>query len=282
MSTLNITAKDVNELRQMTGAGIMDCKKALTEANGDVQAAIDYLRKKGAKVAELRAGRESNEGVVVAITSADGKEGVVMQLSCETDFVAKNDDFVKFAKEIAEHALTLKFDSKDALLASEMNGSTIEAQLQGKVAAIGEIINIGTYYRLTGECVVPYIHMGYKMGVLVALNQPKNEGVEAVGRDVAMQIAAMAPVSVDEKNVPQDVIDREIEIGKDQARAEGKPEAMIEKIAQGKLQKFYKENTLLHQAFVKDQNKSVAQVLKEVSADLTVTAFKRVTLGSQS
>lgn len=282
MSTINITAKDVNELRQLTGAGIMDCKKALMEANGDVQAAIDYLRKKGAKVAELRAGRESNEGVVVAITSDDSKEGVVVQLGCETDFVAKNEDFVNFAKDIANHALAHKFSSKEELLASVMNGSSIQDQVQGKVAAIGEVIGIGAYYYMTGEAVISYIHMGYKMGVLVALNQPITDAIRSVGRDIAMQIAAMAPVSIDETSVPAEISERELAIGREQAIAEGKPEAMIDKIAQGKLQKFYKESTLLHQAFVKDGNKSVAQVLKEVDANLTVTAFKRVTLGAQS
>ena len=239
MSTAQISAKDVNELRQLTGAGIMDCKKALTEANGDIQAAIDYLRKKGAKVAELRAGRDSNEGVVIAITDSDAKNGVVVQISCETDFVAKNEEFVKFAKEIAELGLNNKISDKEVLLNAPLNGSTVQDLIQGKIAAIGENINIGAYYFLSGECIIPYIHMGYKMGVLVSLTLPKTEAIESVGRDVAMQIAAMNPVSVDERNVPQEIIDRELAIGVEQARAEGKPENMIEKIAQGKLQKFF-------------------------------------------
>jgi elongation factor Ts len=283
---MTITAKEVNELRIQTGAGMMDCKKALTESNGDMQAAIDYLRKKGAKVAELRAGRESNEGVVVAITTEDGKEGVAVQISCETDFVAKNEDFVNFAKEIANHALAHKFATKEELVASTMNGSTITEQLQGKVAAIGEMIQIGAYTRMTGDCIVPYIHAGYKMGVLVGLNKDKNDAVYAIGRDVAMQIAAMNPVAIDADSVAPEAIEREKNIIMDTMKAdpkmEGKPEEMLAKIAEGKIGAFFKENTLLNQAFVKDGSKSVAQVLKEVAADLTVTSFKRVTLGTNA
>lgn len=283
---MTITAKEVNELRLQTGAGIMDCKKALTEANGDMQAAIDYLRKKGAKVAELRAGRESNEGVVIAITTEDAKEGVAVQISCETDFVAKNEDFVNFAKEIANHALANKIDTKEALLSSTMNGSTIQEQLQGKVAAIGEMIQVGAYTRVTGTCISPYIHGGYKMGVLVCLNKEKTEAVYAIGRDVAMQIAAMNPVAVDANSVSPEAIEREKNIIMDTMKAdpkmEGKPEEMLSKIAEGKLGAFFKENTLLNQAFVKDSSKSVAQVLKEVAADLTVTSFKRITLGTNA
>lgn len=281
---MTITAKEVNELRVQTGAGIMDCKKALTEANGDMQAAIDYLRKKGAKVAELRAGRESNEGVVVAITTEDAKEGVAVQLSCETDFVAKNEDFVNFAKDIANFALANKIDTKEALLASTMNGSTIQEQVQGKVAAIGEMIQIGSYTRMTDTCVVPYIHGGYRMGVLVSLNQDKTDAVYTIGRDVAMQIAAMNPLAIDSDNVPAEVIEREkniiIDTMKADPKMEGKTDEMLTKIAEGKLGAFFKENTLLNQAFVKDGSKSVAQVLKEVNPNLKVTGFRRIQLGS--
>jgi elongation factor Ts len=283
---MTITAKEVNELRLQTGAGIMDCKKALTEANGDMQAAIDYLRKKGAKVAELRAGRESNEGVVIAITSADSKEGVAVQISCETDFVAKNEDFVNFAKDIANFALENKIENKEALLAANMNGSSIQEQLQGKVAAIGEMIQVGAYTRVTGTCIAPYIHGGYKMGVLVCLNKEKTEDIYNIGRDVAMQIAAMNPLAVDADSVSPESVEREKNIIMDTMKAdpkmEGKPEEMLSKIAEGKLGAFFKENTLLNQAFVKDNSKSVAQVLKDVAPDLTVTSFKRITLGTNA
>jgi elongation factor Ts len=281
---MSITAKEVNELRQLTGSGMMDCKKALVEANGDIQAAIDYLRKKGAKVAELRAGRESNEGAVIALTSADGKEGVIVRITCETDFVAKNEAFVAFTRSIAEHALVNKFDSSEALLESTLEGSTVHEMILGKVSSIGEMITLGTYARMTGEDIVAYIHGNNRMGVLVALNQTKSEKIDAIGKDVAMQIAAMNPVAIDENSVSPEVVEREKAIIVEQMKLDpkmvGKPDEMIGKIADGKMSAFFKENTLLNQAFVKDTSKSVAQVLKETSADLTVTQFRRVTLGS--
>jgi len=281
---MSITAKEVNELRQLTGSGMMDCKKALVEANGDIQAAIDYLRKKGAKVAELRAGRESNEGAVIALTSADGKEGVVVRITCETDFVAKNEAFVAFTRSIAEHALAHKFDSSEALLASTLEGSTVHELILGKVSSIGEMITLGTYARMTGEDIVAYIHGNNRMGVLVALNQAKSEKIDAIGKDVAMQIAAMNPVAIDENSVSTEVVEREkaiiVEQMKLDPKMEGKSDEMLGKIADGKMGAFFKENTLLNQAFVKDTSKSVGQVLKETSAGLTVTEFRRVTLGS--
>lgn len=277
--TATITAQAVNELRLKTGAGLMDCKKALTEANGDMEAAIDYLRKKGAKVSELRAGKAANEGVALAKTSADGKMGVAINLSSETDFVAKNQEFVTFAQQIADAALKENPNSLEDLLQLSVNGNTIKEKLNDLVGKINENIQLSKYAKLTGDAVVAYNHSG-KVAVLVQLNKPLTSSIEAIGKDVAMQVAAMNPAGVDKDSVDPATIAREIEIGKEQAKAEGKPENMLEKIAQGKLQKFFKENTLVNQQFVKDNNKTVEQVLKEVDKDLKVVAFKRVALGN--
>lgn len=276
-----VTAAQVNELRNLTGAGLMDCKKALTEANGDVQAAIDFLRKKGAKVAELRAGRAAGEGVVIAKTSADNKKGVAVYLSCESDFVGKNESFVKFATDIADLALEKSPASLEALLALELNGSTVQAQVQEKVSAIGELINVTAYESVQGEGVVAYNHMGNKIGVLVALNKGLNDTITAVGKDVAMQIAAMNPIAVDATGVPAEVIEREKAIAREKALAAGKPENILDKIAEGAGNTFIKENTLLTQPFVKDGSKTVAQVLGGAESGLTVTAFKRVEKGAK-
>lgn len=275
-----VTAAQVNELRNLTGAGLMDCKKALTEANGDVQAAIDFLRKKGAKVAELRAGRAAAEGVVIAKTSADNKKGVAVYLSCESDFVGKNDSFVKFASDIADLALEKAPATLEALLDLDLNGSTVKAQVQEKVSAIGELINVSSYETIAGESVVAYNHMGNKIGVLVALNKGLNDAVSAVGKDVAMQIAAMNPLAVDASGVSVEAIEREKAIAKEKAIAAGKPENILEKIAEGAGNTFIKENTLLTQPFVKDGSKTVAQVLGGAESGLTVTAFKRVERGA--
>jgi elongation factor Ts len=277
---MTITAAQVNELRNLTGAGLMDCKKALTEANGDVQAAIDFLRKKGAKVAELRAGRAAAEGVVVAKTSSDNKKGVVVYVSCETDFVAKNEDFVKFATSIADLALEKSPSSLEALLELDLNGSSVKAQLQEKVSAIGELINVSAYESVSGEGVVAYNHMGNKIGVLVALNKPLSDTVTAVGKDIAMQIAAMNPVAVDASGVPAEVIEREKAIAKEKAVAAGKPANILDKISEGAANTYIKENTLLTQPFVKDGSKTVAQILGSAESGLTVTAFKRVERGA--
>lgn len=278
---MTVTAAQVNELRNLTGAGLMDCKKALTEANGDVQAAIDYLRKKGAKVAELRAGRAAAEGVVIAKTTADNKNGVAIYLSCESDFVAKNESFVKFATDIADLALAKVPANLEALLELELNGASVKAQVQEKVSAIGELINVSAYESITGEGVVAYNHMGNKIGVLVALNKILNDTITAVGKDVAMQIAAMNPVAVDASGVPAEAIEREKAIAKEKAIAAGKPENILEKIAEGAGNTFIKENTLLTQPFVKDGSKTVAQVLGAAESGLTVTAFKRVERGAK-
>ena len=279
MSTVQITATDVNKLRQQTGAGMMDCKKALTEANGDFEAAIDYLRKKGAKVAASRSDRDSNEGVVIAKTSADGKQGFIVEINCETDFVAKNADFIAFANSIADLAVEKNPSSLEELTSYELNGVKVSDQILDQTGKIGEKIGVSKYETITGEKVIAYIHGNYRLGVLVALSANAS-GAEEAGRDVAMQIAAMNPVAIDKDGVDSRTIERELEIAKDQIRAEGKPEEMVEKIAAGKLNKFYKDSTLLNQEFVKDSSKTISQFLDGVDKGLTVTAFKRVQLGA--
>lgn len=274
-----ITAKDVNELRQITGAGMMDCKKALAESNGDMEAAIDYLRKKGAKISANRADRQASEGAVIAATSADGKKGVIIELNCETDFVGKNEGFVALAKEIAQIAIDHEPADLSALKALNIGSITIEARLLDEIAKIGEKIDVSKYELIKGNNVVAYIHGANRLGVLVELSNAPSEANVAAGKDVAMQIAAMNPVAVDKSDVDATVIERELEIGREQARAEGKPEAMLDKIATGKLEKFYKESTLLNQEFVKDNTKTVAKMLSEIESGLTVLKFKRVQLG---
>jgi elongation factor Ts len=274
-----ITASQVNELRKATGAGMMDCKKALQENDGDMQAAIDYLRKKGQKISDKRSDRESNEGVVIALTSDDNSKGVVVELNCETDFVAKNADFVALAEKFANVAMSNFPADKEALLACELDGSTIKDVLLDNMAKIGEKIEIGNYATLEAENVVSYIHAGNKIGVLVGLTVGGDDASNA-GKDAAMQIAAMNPMAVNKDGIAQEAIDRELEIAKEQILAEGKPEHMVEKIAQGKLGKFFKENTLLSQAFVKDSSMSVEKMLKSVDSNLTVTAFRRLGIGA--
>jgi elongation factor Ts len=278
MSTVKISASDVNKLRQQTGAGMMDCKKALVEANGDFEAAVDYLRKKGAKVAANRQDRESNEGVIIAKTTEDGKYGIIVEVNCETDFVAKNEDFIAFADSIATLAIEQKPASVEALKELSLNGSKITDQIVEQTGKIGERIDVSTFETINAEKVIAYIHGNYRLGVLVGLSADA-EGADEAGRDVAMQIAAMNPIAIDKDGVDSAVVEREIEIAKEQIRAEGKPEAMLDKIAEGKLNRFYKDNTLLNQEFVKDSSKSVKQFLDGVSKDLTVTSFKRVQLG---
>ena len=276
---MSITASEVNKLRQQTGAGLMDCKNALQETGGDFEAAIDFLRKKGAKIAAKRADREATEGAVISITNDDNTSGVIVVLSAETDFVAKNEGFVSFAREIANLALNNKPADINALKALDMNGVSLESKLLEEVAKIGEKIDVVKYELVEGANVVAYIHGANRMGVLVELsNAPTESNVEA-GKDVAMQIAAMNPVAVDKDQVDTSIVEREMQIGREQAIAEGKPEAIIDKIAEGKLQKFYKDNTLLNQDFVKDGSKSVAKMLSDVEAGLTVKQFKRVQLG---
>lgn len=274
-----ISAQDVNKLRQMTGAGMMDCKKALTEADGDFEKAIEILRKKGQKVSASRSDRDAKEGSVFIKLSDDKKEAVLIALNCETDFVAKNEEFQSLGKLIAETAYANKPADKDALLSLKAGALTLNDKIVELVGKIGEKIEVSEYIHMKGETVVPYIHAGSKLGVLVSLKGINGKDVTEAGKDVGMQIAAMNPVAVDEKSVDKTLIEKELEIAKAQILAEGKPENMVEKIAQGKLNKFFKESTLLHQAFVKDNSKTVAQYLESVSKGLTVAEFKRVTIG---
>ena len=274
-----ISAQEVNKLRQMTGAGMMDCKKALVEAGGDYDKAIEILRKKGQKVSASRSDKDAREGSIFVKTTADSGRAVLIALNCETDFVAKNEEFQSLGRLIAEIALDKNSASKDALMAEQAGGLSLQEKITELVGKIGEKIEVTEYISLTGEAVVPYIHAGSKLGVLVVLKNTSGASVSDAGKDVGMQIAAMNPIAVDEKSVDTTVLEKELEIAKEQIRAEGKPENMVEKIAQGKLQKFFKENTLLNQAFVKDSGKTVAQFLDSVSKGLTVESFRRVTIG---
>jgi elongation factor Ts len=271
-----ITAADVNKLRQQTGAGMMDCKKALEETNGDFEAAVDFLRKKGAKVAANRADRDAKEGVVLAKTTADNKRGVVVSVNCETDFVAKNSDFIAFADQITKIALEKNPADIDALKALPFdNNITIGDKFMEQVGKIGEKIDVGYYQSGSAEFVTAYIHPGNRLSVIVGFNKV----VPAeVAKNIAMQAAAMAPVAIDKGDVDQKTLDRELDIAREQIRAEGKPEDMVEKIAQGKLNKFYKDSTLLNQEYFIDNKVTVRQFLQSVDKDLTISAFKRYSL----
>lgn len=281
-----ISAQDVNKLRTMTGAGMMDCKKALTEAEGDFEKAIEILRKKGQKVSASRSDRDAKEGSVFVKTSADNTEAFLIALNCETDFVAKNEEFQNLGKLIVETAFAKKPASKEALLAEAVGTLTVNDKITELVGKIGEKLEVSEYVHMKGEAVVPYIHAGSKLGVLVSLKGlptgqagVNGKDVTEAGKDVGMQIAAMNPVAVDEKGVDKTLIEKEMEIAKAQILAEGKPENMVEKIAQGKLNRFFKDNTLLPQVFVKDNSKTVAQYLESVTKGLTVAEFKRVAIG---
>jgi elongation factor Ts len=278
MSTATITAQDINKLRQTTGAGMMDCRKALTETNGDFEAAIDWLRKQGQKVAAKRSDREAKEGVVIAKTTPDNKTGIVLTISSETDFVSKNADFVAFAQSIADAAVANNVKSVEELNEVTINGAKVSDMINDKLASIGEKIGIARFERVEAPYVASYIHGAYRMGVLVGFNKEAGDA----GRDIAMQIAAMNPLAVDANSVPAETVERErsivVEQMKQDPKMAGKPDEMISKIAEGKLNAFFKENTLTAQAFVKDASKSVSDYLKS-SGDLQVTEFKRVALG---
>src|SRR6185369_12946828 len=278
MSAVTISAQDINKLRQMTGAGMMDCRKALTETNGDFEAAIDWLRKQGQKVAAKRGDREAKEGVVIAKTTTDNKTGIVVCVSCETDFVSKNSDFVKFAQTIADAAIDNNVKNLDELNNSNAGAAKVSDLVNDKLAAIGEKIGITKFERVDAPYVASYIHGAYRIGVLVGLNK---EAAEA-GKDVAMQIAALNPVAVDQQSVPADIIAREkdiiMELMRQDPKMAGKPDEMLSKIAEGKMNSFFKEQTLTAQAFVKDSSKTVGDYLKQ-TGDVKVLAFKRVALG---
>ncbi len=276
---MKITAAQVNELRKLTGAGMMDCKKALVESEGDMEKAVDILRKKGQKVAAKRADREAKDGVVLAKSNAENTYAAVLMINCETDFVAKNEDFVKSAESILDLAIANKVADAEGLKKMELDGRTVEEIITDQTGVIGEKIDLGAFEKIEAPFTAAYIHPGNRLATIVGLNQKDNEKLAQIGRELAMQVAAMDPVGVDEADVPQDIIQREIEIGMEQARNEGKPEEMLEKIAKGKLNKFYRENTLLNQDFVRENKKAVRQYLSEVDKDLTVTGFKRLMLG---
>jgi len=281
-TTTTITAAEINKLRQTTGAGMMDCRKALVESDGDFEKAIDYLRKKGQKVAALRSDREAKEGVIIATTTADHKTGLIITLACETDFVSKNAEFVAVAQGIMDVAIKNNVKNLEELQASKMENATVADKINDQVAKIGEKIQLTRFERIDAEAVASYIHGAYRMGVLVGLNKNTSASLEA-GREVAMQIAAMNPVAVDQDSVSPETIAREKAIVTDQIRNDpkmaGKPDEMIEKIAVGKLNAFFKENALTAQPFVKDASKTVGDHLKSVDPALKVTQFKRVQLG---
>lgn len=278
-----ITAADVNKLRQQTGAGMMDCRKALIESDGDFEKAIDYLRKKGAKIAAQRSDREAREGVVMARTSSDGTRGILILLSCETDFVAKNQEFIQFAETIAHAALQHHVKQLEELLQLQVDGSTLQNRILDQMAKIGEKIELTRFERIDAPGVVAYTHAGNRIGVLIGLNQALNPAIEQAGRDVAMQVAAMNPIAVDRDQVPEEILQREKDIVweqmKQDPKMQGKPENILAKIAEGKLEAFFKENTLLSQSFVKNHEQTVAQFLASVHPDLRVIGFKRVALG---
>lgn len=272
-----ISASDISKLRKLTGAGMMDCKKALEEAAGDVEKAIEIIRKKGQAIANKRADREASEGVALTKVTEDGKTGVMIVLNSETDFVAKNADFISLAENILAIALKNQPADLDALKALPMDGKfTVQDKVVEKLGIIGEKLELSYYAKVSAEKVMDYIHPGNKLAVLVGFNQADTS--YQVSRDVAMQIAAMNPVSIDKTDVPAKILEQEMDIAREQARKEGKPENMIEKIAEGKLNKFFKEGTLLNQEFIKDNKKSVRDYLKESGKDLTVTVFKRFSL----
>jgi elongation factor Ts len=278
MTTVAISAGDVNKLRQQTGAGMMDCKKALAEANGDFEAAIDILRKKGQKIAANRQDREAKEGYVYGKVTVDGKRGTVVAVCCETDFVAKNADFIKYGESILNLALNSNPANIDELKSLKLTDRTVGESLLDQMGKIGEKIDVVDFQVVTGEKVIIYNHPGNKLTSIIGFNSaPAN--IDEAGKDVAMQIAAMAPVAIDKEDVDPKMLEREIEIGKEQARQEGKPENMIEKIAMGKLNKFYNEYTLLNQVFIKDEKKTIRQYLADIDKNLKIVSFKRVKLG---
>ncbi|WP_297099202.1 translation elongation factor Ts [uncultured Draconibacterium sp.] len=274
---MSFTTADVVKLRKVSGAGMMDCKNALKDAEGDFDKALEIIREKGKLIANKRADRDAAEGVAIAKSTEDGKFGAIVVLNCETDFVAKNESFVAFAEKILAKALEAKPESLEALKALEIDGTSIESLVTEQTGVTGEKLDLSYYKCLADEAVVPYIHPGNKLSTLVAFNKAVDN---QVGKDIAMQVAAMAPVAVNEDSIPQAEIDKELEFAKEKYRKEGKPEAMLEKIAQGSLNKWYKDVTLLNQAFVKDGKMPVKDYLKQADADLTVTAFDRFTLNA--
>jgi elongation factor Ts len=270
-----ITASEVNNLRKISGAGIMDCKNALVEANGDTEIAIEILRKKGQKVAAKRADRDSSEGAAIAKVSDDSTNGIIISLNCETDFVAKNESFISLANELAE--LALNHNSIDEFLNSSIDSMTISDKLIQQTGVIGEKLVIGSFEKISASYVGKYIHTGNKIATIIGFSSSV-QGIEEASKNVAMQVAAMNPIALDENGIDQKTIDKEIEIAKDQLRQKGKPEAMLENITKGKLKRFFKDNTLVNQDYIKDNKQSVSSYVKSINSDLTITDFKRVSL----
>lgn len=275
-----ITASEVNKLRQQTGAGMMDCKNALVEADGDIEKAIDILRKKGQKLALKRADRDANQGIVIGKTNDDKKFAGIIMLNCETDFVAKNEEFIDFAKRVLDLAVETKCTSLDALRALTIDGRTIAEGVIDLTGKTGEKMELTHYECVEAPRVVAYNHFGNRLATILGFNLDSVAELDEVGKFVAMQVAAMNPVAIDKDDVDKEIIEREMEIGKDQARAEGKPEEMVEKIAMGKLNKFYKESTLLNQEFINDNKLSIRDYITKANKDLTVTKFYRLQLGA--
>lgn len=276
----NITASEVNKLRQMTGAGMMDCKNALVESDGDFDKAIDFLRKKGQKLALKRADRDANQGIVIAKITDDKTFAGIIMLNCETDFVAKNQEFIDFANAVLDLAVAKRIKDLDTLKNETINGRSIVESVTDLTGKTGEKMELAHYEVVEGPIVVSYNHFGNRLATILSFNKAGVAGFEEIGKFVAMQVAAMNPIALDQNSVPKDVIEREIEIGKDQARQEGKAEEMIEKIAIGKLNKFYKENTLLNQEYINDSKVSVKEFMAKADKELTVTNFKRLQLGA--
>jgi elongation factor Ts len=270
-----ITVADVSKLRKTTGAGMMDCKKALQESDGDFNKAVEIIRKKGQAIANKRADREASEGVVIAKTTNDARRGAIIVLNCETDFVAKNEDFIKFAMSILDKAITDNPGNLEDLKKLELGGKAIADKVIEHMGIIGEKLELSYYDRIEAKQVISYVHPGNKLASLAGLN--KVVDIQA-GKDVAMQVAAMNPVAVDKEDVPPEIVEKEKEIGREQARHEGRPENILDKIAEGKLNKFYKESTLLNQDYIRDNKKTIRQYLGEIDNDLTVTGFLRYNL----
>ena len=271
-----ITAADVNKLRKATGAGMMDCKKALTEADGNFEEAIDVLRKRGQKVAAKRADRDATEGAVISLTNTGATKGVIVSLYCETDFVAKNESFISLAQSLADIALNHFPIDRNALLELKFDsGLTVAEKLTEQTGVIGEKLELTFYEKLEGTCVSAYIHAGNKLATLASLNTNSPDAA----KNIAMQVAAMNPVALNKDFVPADVIERELEVAREQIRQEGKPEEMVDRIAQGKLGKFFKENTLVGQVYIKDNKQTVEAYVKSVAEGAEVTGYRRVGLG---
>jgi elongation factor Ts len=276
----NITASEVNKLRQQTGAGMMDCKNALVEADGDIEKAIDILRKKGQKLAMKRADRDANQGIVISKTTDDKKFAGIIMLNCETDFVAKNEEFIEYANKVLNLAVASKCKSLEDLKALKIDGRTISEGVTDLTGKTGEKMELAHYEFVEAPRVVAYNHFGNRLAAILGFNMAEAANIDEVGKFVSMQVAAMSPVAVDKDDVSKEIIDREIEIGKDQARQEGKPEEMVEKIALGKLNKFYKESTLLNQEFINDSKMTIREYITKANKDLTVTKFHRLQLGA--